>query len=74
MLSGEAAHTNFFFFFLTRPESELMIYRTRGEHAKISPPIRSKTRGSKDEPNTVLSGNRSVDHKTELIKSKDIYN
>jgi len=34
MISGEAANTNFIVFGLNRPEIELMIYSTRGEHVK----------------------------------------
>jgi hypothetical protein len=33
VLSGEATHTNFIVFGLTRPGLEPTIYRTRGEHA-----------------------------------------
>ena len=33
MHSGEATHTNFKVFDLTRPGLELKIYHTRGEHA-----------------------------------------
>ena len=33
MISGEAINTNFIVFGLTRPDVELTIYRTRGEHA-----------------------------------------
>ena len=33
MLSGEAINTIFLVFGLTRPELEIPIYRTRGEHA-----------------------------------------
>jgi hypothetical protein len=35
VLSGEATHTNFIVFGLTRPELEPMIYRTRGEHSNL---------------------------------------
>jgi len=33
VLRGEAIHTNFIVFGLTRPGLETTIYRTRGEHA-----------------------------------------
>ena len=40
MLIGEAANTNFIVFGLTWPGLEPTIYRTRGEHANITPPTR----------------------------------
>jgi hypothetical protein len=42
VLSREATHTNFIVFGLTQPGLEPAIYRTRGEHLTITPPMRLK--------------------------------
>ena len=40
MLSGESTNANLIVFSLTRSGLEPMIYRTRDEHATITPPMR----------------------------------